>query len=136
MFGYGDYGEGIPGYGTALPRGFSSGRRQTQMDLDISVGPKGFSMTQQQPSALDRLSAWYDTPMGQLYKASMFVAVPLAAALSYQKNKSVGWAIVQGLLIPRFYLAYRGVQALTDDGGKRKRKNGKRRCRRNRGRRR
>lgn len=41
-------------------------------------------------------------------------ATLLSVGLSYQRNKSVPWAIVHGLIAP-FYLAYRGVQAVSEN---------------------
>ena len=82
-----------------------------------------------EPSALDQYAAWRQTPLGKVYTYSMWVAAPVAAALSYRKNKSIGWAALHGLVLPRFYLAYRGVDALA--GGSSTRSNGRRKRRRN-----
>ena len=61
---------------------------------------------------LEQLAAWQKTPVGRAYTVSFWIAAPLAAALSYQRSGGIGMALVHGLLIPRFYLVYRGVQAV------------------------
>jgi len=63
------------------------------------------------------------SPMFTLWKAAMFVVLPAAAGLSYARNKSITFAVLHAFVAP-YYLAYRGVQAVTKPS---RRSNGKRR---------
>lgn len=56
-------------------------------------------------------------PLGTTEKLSIgAVTAPIAAGLSYQRNRSVGMAVLHGLVAPA-YLAYRGAQALASRTG-------------------
>jgi len=47
----------------------------------------------------------------KVLRVANIYTIPVAAALSYQRNQSIGTAIIHGL-IPLPYLVYRGIQKL------------------------
>jgi hypothetical protein len=53
---------------------------------------------------------WYDSTA---YKAIIWGSSVGSMALSYQRNQSIPWALAHGIIGP-VYLAYRGVQAVSD----------------------
>lgn len=48
-----------------------------------------------------------------VYGVTALVAAPFAIALSYQRNKSIGWAILTSF-VPIPYLVYRGVERVSE----------------------
>ena len=62
------------------------------------------------PTPPPKEKEWYDSTA---YKVGMWASSVGAMALSYQRNESIPWALAHGIIGP-VYLAYRGVQAVSD----------------------
>ncbi len=61
----------------------------------------------------ERQSSWRDSTA---YQATMALSSMGAMGVSYAKNRSIGWALLHGLLGP-VYLAYAGYEAYAGSAG-------------------
>jgi len=115
---------GIPAVDTALAVAQSVGI-DTSPVMTAVLGRKNptEAMLEGSSTALTPAASPASGLASSVFMLSRLLVVPAAIGLSYTRNNSVGWAALHGLLIPTWYLGYRGVQFAQDKYGNKTRRN-------------